>query len=92
MMTETNGYGYARGDGYLVVDVPYSWGELSMTILLPDEGTLGAFEDSLDLDLLYQITDGIATECRRPHDALVRVRVGIQPGRYPGWNGDARRL
>ena len=26
MMTETNGYGYARGDGYQVVDVPYSWG------------------------------------------------------------------
>ena len=33
-----------------------------MTILLPDEGTLRAFEDSLDLDLLYQIADGIAID------------------------------
>ena len=50
MMTETNGYGYARGDGYQAIDLPYSWGELSMTILLPDEGSLGAFEDLMDLD------------------------------------------
>ena len=62
MMTETNGYGYARGDGYQVVDVSYSWGEMSMTILLPDEGALEAFEDSLDPDLLYQIADGIAID------------------------------
>ena len=62
MMTETNGYGYARGDGYQTVDLPYSWGELSMTILLPDAGALGAFEDSLDLDLLYEITDSIETD------------------------------
>ena len=62
MMTETNGYGYAGGDGYQAVDLPYSWGELSMTILLPDEGTLGEFEDLLDLRLLYQITDSIETD------------------------------
>ena len=62
MMTQTyKGYGYARGDGYQVVDVPYSWGEISMTILLPDEGTLGAFADSLNSDLLDQIVDGIET-------------------------------
>ena len=59
MMTETNGYLYARGDGYQVVDVPYSWGEMSMTILLPDEGTLGAFEDSLNSDVFDRIMDGI---------------------------------
>ena len=59
MMTETNGYLHARGDGYQVVDVPYSWGEMSMTILLPDEGTLGAFEDSLNSDVFDRIMDGI---------------------------------
>ena len=59
MMTETNGYLYARGDGYQVVDVPYSWGDMSMTILLPDEGTLGAFEDSLNSDVFDRIMDGI---------------------------------
>ena len=62
MMTETNGYGYAGGDGYQVVDLPYSWGELSMTILLPDEGNLGAFEDSLDSEMLDQIIDAVVTD------------------------------
>ena len=61
MMTETTKefYGYARYDGYQVVDVPYSWGELSMTILLPDEGKLGEFEDSLDSEMLGRIVDDI---------------------------------
>ena len=37
-------------DGYQAVDVPYSRGEMSMTVLLPGEGTFGEFEDSLDAD------------------------------------------
>ena len=64
MMTETyRDYGYARGDGYQLVDVPYSWGEMSMTILLPDEGTtLEALEGSLDSDIFDRIIDGIVTD------------------------------
>ena len=64
MMTETyRDYGYARGDGYQVVDVPYSWGEMSMTILLPDEGTtLESLEGSLDSEMLDRIIDGIVTD------------------------------
>ena len=61
MMTETNKdfYGYARGDGYQVVDLPYSWGEMSMTVLLPDEGALEEFEGSLDTETLNRIIDEI---------------------------------
>ncbi len=61
MMTETTKefYGYARGDGYQAVDVPYSWGEMSMTILLPDEGALEEFEGSLDSEILDRIIDDI---------------------------------
>ena len=61
MMTETTKefYGYARGDGYQAVDLPYSWGELSMTILLPDEGKLGEFEDSLDSETFDRIIAGV---------------------------------
>ena len=61
MMTETTKefYGYARGDGYQAVDVPYSWGELSMTILLPDQGELEEFEGSLDSEMLNRIVDDI---------------------------------
>ena len=61
MMTETSKdfYGYASGDGYQAVDLPYSWGELSMTILLPDEGRLEEFEGSLDSEILDRIVDEI---------------------------------
>ena len=64
MMTETakDFYGYARGDGYQAVDLPYSWGDLSMTILLPDEGRLEEFEGSLDSEMLDRITDEIDIE------------------------------
>ena len=61
MMTETSKdfYGYARGDGYQAVGVPYSYGEMSMTVLLPDRGALGEIEDSRNADLLDQIMDDI---------------------------------
>ena len=61
MMTETTKefYGYAKGNGYQAVDVPYSWGEMSMTILLPDEGELEQFEGSLDSEMLNRIIDDI---------------------------------
>ena len=61
MMSETSDdfYGYARGNGYQAVDVPYSLGEMSMTVLLPDEGTFGEFEDSLNADALDKILDDI---------------------------------
>ena len=64
MMTETyREYGYARGDGYQAVDVPYSWGEMSMTVLLPDQGTtLEALEGSLDSEMLDRIIDGIVND------------------------------
>ena len=61
MMSETNDsfYGYAMGDGYLAVDMPYSRGEMSMTILLPDAGTFREFEDSLSAEVLSRILDVI---------------------------------
>ncbi|KYF79045.1 serine protease [Sorangium cellulosum] len=39
---------YAEGDGYKAVAMPYDGDELSMVILLPEAGTLDAFEASLD--------------------------------------------
>ena len=61
MMTETSRdfYGYVKGEGYQAVDVPYSSGEMSMTILLPDEGTFGEFEDSLSAQALERIFEDI---------------------------------
>ncbi len=61
MMTETSRdlYGYVEGEGYQAVDVPYSSGEMSMTILLPDEGTFVEFEDSLNARVLDRIFDDL---------------------------------
>ena len=61
MMTETSRdfYGYVNGNGYQAVDVPYSSGEMSMMILLPDEGTFGEFEDSLSAQALERIFEDI---------------------------------
>ena len=64
MMTETlkNSYGYAKGRSFQAVDVPYSRGEISMTILLPDKGTFPEFEASLNTGLLDRILDDIEIE------------------------------
>ena len=64
MMSETSDdfYGYARGEGYQAVDLPYSWGEMSMTILLPDEGKFREFEDSLNAEALNRILDDIEVD------------------------------
>ena len=61
MMSETSDdfYGFAKGDGYQAVDLPYSRGEMSMTILLPDEGKFREFEDSLNAETLDRILDDI---------------------------------
>ena len=57
--TSDDFYGYVKGNGYQAVDVPYSRGEMSITVLLPDEGTFGEFADALDADALDQMLDDI---------------------------------
>jgi len=62
MMHHTASYGYAEGEGYQAVELPYDGRELSMVILLPAAGEFESFEDSLDAgrvgtivnDLTYQ--------------------------------------
>ena len=55
MMQKTAFFGYAGEDRYQVVDLPYFGQELSMTILLPDEGRFREFEDALDATLLERV-------------------------------------
>ena len=59
MMKTEEGFGYAAGDGYQAVDLPYIGNELSMTILLPDRGRFGAFEDSLTGALVERTIAGM---------------------------------
>ncbi len=48
MMRQTEWFGYAEGDGYQAVELPYDGRELSMVLLLPRAGQFEAFEASLD--------------------------------------------
>ncbi len=47
MMRQTQSFGYAEEDGYQAVELPYDGRELSMVILLPEEGQFDSFESSL---------------------------------------------
>ena len=54
MMAQTESFGYFQGDGYRALELPYDGQELSMLILLPDAGSFGAFEASLDASQLNE--------------------------------------
>jgi serpin B len=60
IMRQTESLGYAEGDGYQAVELPYDGRELSMVILLPGTGQFEAFEGSLDTDVIDSITKGLA--------------------------------
>ena len=47
-MRQDTEYGYAAGDGYQVIELPYDGSALSMVILLPDSGRFDEFEGTLD--------------------------------------------
>ncbi len=59
MMRTTDEFGYAEGDGYQAVDLPYDANGLSMTVLLPDRGRFGEFEDSLDSAMVGRIVEDL---------------------------------
>ena len=59
MMRTSEDFGYAAGGGYQAVDLPYAGDELSMTVLLPDEGRFREFENSLDSTLVDRIIAGL---------------------------------
>ncbi len=60
MMRQTANYGYAAGEGFQAVELPYDGGELAMVILLPDAGRLEEFENSLDAGRVQEILSGLA--------------------------------
>ncbi|HIH36870.1 MAG TPA: serpin family protein [Methanocellales archaeon] len=55
MMRQEESFGYMKGDDYQTVELPYDGRELSMIILLPEQGKFASFEASLN----RQLVDGI---------------------------------
>ncbi|MFC1847131.1 serpin family protein, partial [Chloroflexota bacterium] len=54
-MRQTESFNYTEDNGYQAVELPYDGGELSMVILLPDEGNFNKFENSLNDQLVSDI-------------------------------------
>jgi serpin B len=59
MLHQTESFGYAKGEGYQVVELPYDGHELSMVILLPDRDGFEAFEDSLDIERAQAVMENL---------------------------------
>ena len=59
MMKQTEAFGYAEGDDYQAVELPYDGGDLSMIILLPKAGKFDSFEASLSSEHLSEIIQNL---------------------------------
>jgi serpin B len=59
MMRRAESFGYARGEGYQAVELPYDGREMSMVILLPERDGFEAFEDSLGAEQVQAIAEDL---------------------------------
>lgn len=59
MMNQTEFFGYATGSNYQAVELPYVGRELSMLIIMPNEGQFSAFEKAFDPAQLSSITGAL---------------------------------
>jgi serpin B len=60
MMSQTEHFRYASGDGYQVVELPYDGEELSMVVFLPESDRFDDFETSLDAGRVEAIIDSLS--------------------------------
>lgn len=59
MMKQTTSFGYAEGEGYQAVELPYDGRELAMVIFLPAAGKFETFENSLDAGKVEAIIESL---------------------------------
>lgn len=55
MMSQSESFSYAEGDGWQALELPYRGRNAGMVILLPEEGSLEEFEAGLDVAQVQQI-------------------------------------
>jgi serpin B len=88
------------GDGFVGAEIPYAGGELSMLVIVPDEGRFADVRDRLDQSLLDEIDATFTTgpyelllpqwEDRSDIDLMAWLTgLGAAPGSYPGISPDA---
>ncbi|MEL6890923.1 MAG: serpin family protein [Actinomycetota bacterium] len=61
LMSLNEGLGHGTGDGWATVRLPYVGGDLSMTVLVPDDGRFEEIEAALDGALLAAIDESISS-------------------------------
>jgi serpin B len=61
MMEQTEVFRYMSGDGFQAIDLPYEGEETGMLIIVPDEGTFEAFEQTFDTKTLGVVLDGLTS-------------------------------
>jgi serpin B len=59
MMSQQDSFGYAQGNGWQAVDLPFVGGSLSMTVILPDD--INEFEGTLTGDSLRSIVGALSS-------------------------------
>jgi len=61
-MHQSQSFGYASGDGYLAVELPYDGEELSMVIVMPEAGSFDSFEATLSDEKITGIISSIGPQ------------------------------
>ena len=59
MMKQTESFGYTDGEGYQAIELLYDGDELSMVIMLPEDGQFEVFEEGLQADKVSDIIGGL---------------------------------
>ena len=59
MMYQSARYRFHLGEGYQAVGLPYRGNDFDLVVVMPDEGTFTAFEESLTGERLQAITDSM---------------------------------
>jgi serpin B len=60
MMSQTQSFRYAEGDGYQAVELPYDGNEISMLVLLPASGRFPEFEGGLTSERAGSVVSSLA--------------------------------
>lgn len=53
--------GYAKGDGWRAVELPYQGGRLVMDVILPDEGRFEQFRNGLEVERLREVLGALGS-------------------------------